>query len=136
MKVRCNNRNRLDYSYYGGRGIKFCNEWMGFLAFKKDMYSSYVEHVKLHGEKDTTLDRMDNDGDYCPENCRWATREEQNNNSRLLRPFKATRIKDGRIELWDNQAAFARRYGMSSSGISSCLHGKFEKHCGWIFEFI
>ena len=93
MKSRCNNLNETCYKLYGGRGIK-C-EWNSYEEFKKDMYESYCEHLKKYGEKNTTLDRIDVDGNYCKENCRWATLEEQANNTRLTNKVI---MKDGSIK--------------------------------------
>ena len=73
------------YPIYKDKNIKICDRWVdkkfGFVNFKKDMYNSYLDHLRIHGLNETTLDRINNDGDYEPSNCRWATRKQQAHNS-------------------------------------------------------
>lgn len=78
LRWRCTNINNISYANYGWRWIKCL--WMNFIDFMKDMYDSYKEHISKFGEHDTTIDRINNDWDYCKENCRRLTRIEQNNN--------------------------------------------------------
>ena len=78
--ARCNNPNEPSYKDYGGRGITVYDEWLTFAGFYEwATFSGYDEEKKL------SLDRIDNDGNYCPENCRWATPKEQCNNKRTNR---------------------------------------------------
>jgi len=71
-------------------GIKVCKRWQKFENFRDDMYSSYLEHVKEFGEKDTTIDRFPNQkGHYSINNTRWATRIEQSRNRGVVKLFTA-----------------------------------------------
>lgn len=74
MKQRCTNKRFKEYASYGGRGIKVCDEW-------KDDFSAFESWAMSHGySNDLSIDRIDVDKDYCPENCRWTTYHQQARN--------------------------------------------------------
>lgn len=86
MKRRCSDRESKDYKNYGGRGITVCNEWMTLEGFWRDMKDGYEEGL--------TLDRIDVNGNYCKENCKWSTPIEQSNNRRSNVYFTAFGVTD------------------------------------------
>uniref|UniRef100_A0A6H2A0Y7 HNH endonuclease n=1 Tax=viral metagenome TaxID=1070528 RepID=A0A6H2A0Y7_9ZZZZ len=78
MRERCHNKNNYKYEDYGGRGIEICHEWDDFMVFYEwSMSNGYQDNL--------TIDRIDNDGNYEPFNCRWTTMKVQNTNKRTNR---------------------------------------------------
>ena len=75
MRKRCYNQENPRYPDYGGRGIKICDRWLNDPA-------AFLEDMGERPSPDHSIDRRDNDGDYEPSNCRWATRSEQQRNKR------------------------------------------------------
>ncbi len=110
MKERCYNTANKDYPNYGGRGIKVCDEWLSdFDKFMSWALSSGFEYR-------LTLDRVDVNGNYCPANCRFVSRKEQNRNMRknvVLTAFGETKL----LLDWINDDRCAVEYGTLSSRI-------------------
>lgn len=104
IRSRCCFTWDKDFKNYGGRGIKF--EWETFNEFKEDMYPLYLKHSDIHGIKNTTIERIDVNGNYSKDNCHWVTLSVQANNKRNSRKFtigKETKT----LAQWSSQ------YGMS-----------------------
>lgn len=83
MKERCSNPNNKDYVNYGGRGIKVCDRWL-------ESFQNFLDDMGKKPSPDLSIDRINVNGNYEPGNCRWATKSEQNRNTRKT-PY---------IELW------------------------------------
>lgn len=103
MINRCQNKNSSTFYKYGAKGIRVCKRWRKFENFRDDMHESYLEHIKEFGEKNTSIDRIDNNKGYEKKNCRWATTKQQANNKRNNRFFfyngKSKKLKDWSEEL-------------------------------------
>jgi hypothetical protein len=121
MKGRCRNPKTNGYHNYGGRGITVCERWINFKNFKEDMLASYLEHVEKHGEDNTSIDRVNVNDHYHPENCKWSTLYEQNNNRRTT---KRLEYKGESLPLKE----LSKRLGVSYSLISKRIH------YGWSIE--
>ena len=116
MIDRCNNPENVNYINYGRRGIKVCEEWL------KD-FSVFESWALENGfDKKLSIERIDNDGGYSPENCKWANRSEQANNRRSNRnlTFK------GRTQ---NLRAWANELGIKENTIRARLD-----NLGWSVE--
>lgn len=126
MRKRCNNPKSENYSRYGGKGVTYSESWEKFENFYKDMYKSYQKHIQLYGKKQTTLDRIDNDKGYEKVNCRWATYEQQGNNTSRNKML----TYKGRTQ---SLSQWCKEYGYNYNTIRSRIHSgwdDFEK----IFE--
>ena len=119
MKSRCNNPNSTAYERYGGRGINVCDEW------NSDFKAFYEWAVSNGYEKGLTIDRIDNDGNYCPENCRWVSYATQNTNKRNIRMItfngKTQNMKEWANELGIPYKMFAKHIkdGQSISAVQA-----------------
>lgn len=102
IKLRCNNPKNKSYKDYWARWIKCL--WDSFEQFRDDMWDSFRDHMNKHGLDNTTIDRIDNNGNYCKENCKWSTRKEQGYNKRnnkiAIIDGKEYCAEDLKIMLW------------------------------------
>lgn len=114
MKSRCYNKNATRYAQYGGRGIKVCDRWLA-------SFENFLEDMGERKSQQFSLDRIDVNGDYCPENCKWSTAFEQANN-------KQTTITYTYKGFTGTIAVLARKYELNPSLLGQRLRN------GWSIE--
>ena len=115
MKTRCNNPNATGFQNWGGKGIKVCEEWSNDVQAFYDwsMMNGYEEHL--------TIDRIDNDKGYSPDNCRWITYKDQANNVSTNHPYTF----NGEVL---NSKEMAEKYGLKRTTFEERLKS------GWSLE--
>lgn len=135
MKYRCNNPNCKKYRLYGAKGIKVVKHWESYENFKADMYESYLEHYDKYGKDQTSLDRINPKGNYSPNNCRWATNQEQRLNTHNKAEYDIIDAKTGEIVAHTNNLTrFCKENGFTRSGANAVLKGDRATHNGHIFK--
>jgi len=120
MLRRCYDRQSVSFRRYGGRGIAVCDEW-------RNDRMAFVRWAQEHGHRQgLQIDRIDNDGNYCPENCRFVTRAENQRNTSMTRlnDNAVNFIRANNISRKYTQQELARRFGVSQARISVIAAGK------------
>lgn len=108
MRIRCNCKSNPNYKFYGGRGITICEEWDDFSKFREwALKNGYAENL--------TIERVDVDGNYCPDNCTWILRNEQAKNTRNCKYYE----HDG-LKMCHND--WARHLGINPSTLTERIH--------------
>lgn len=127
MMNRCYESSYCNYKYYGGRGIKVCKEWI------YDRNSFFMWAVKAGVASGLAIDRIDNDGDYTPDNCRWATAEANMNNRRCSKKI-TWRGRTLTQSQWSRELGLSAqmlRYRLSVYDIETALTKQVDHRPPW-----
>lgn len=123
MKARCYNPNNTEYHRYGGRGVNVCDRWL-------NDFDAFLDDMGPRPSSGHSIDRIDNDRGYSPDNCRWATAREQVLNSSVVKPVVRS---DGREYACIADAASDT--GVHPSGIGACARGLQSASGGYGWEY-
>ncbi len=128
MKQRCTNPNNHNYDRYGGAGISYDKAWQSFEGFSNDMLSSY--------KKGLTLDRRDNKGNYCKENCQWVSRP-HNSAKDKYKPVAKCDLNGHVLETYPSAKVAAEVEGYTNQhGITRCARGERKRYLNHIWKWV
>lgn len=127
MNNRCNNPNCKEYRFYGAKGIKL--EYSYVIDFYLDFIDEFKEHVRVHGLKESTFDRINPFGNYSKDNLRVATRKIQDINKRTHQYFVVQ--KGDMLVLSDDIMCFAEKYKINGRSLGNMLRGVSKSAGGW-----
>ena len=116
MRARCENPDHPAYKWYGARGIKVCDRWQSV--------ESFIADTGRRPSAQHSLDRVDNDGNYEPSNCRWATNAQQTRNSRGKLPERTVREIKDRLSRGEAHQHVADIFGVNRSTVSKISRGE------------
>jgi len=129
LKKRCNNINDPRYKWYWERWIFVCDKWNKFEWFMEDMYESYIEHRIIYWEQNTSIDRINNNWNYCKENCRRATKKEQMRNTSRNYKIIQQDLNWNTIKIWNNRVDIKEEW-FNIWNIRSCCNWK-RNNANW-----
>jgi hypothetical protein len=119
MIRRCHNEKAPNYKYYGGRGISVCDRW-------RDSFENFLIDMGVPDSFNLEVDRIDNNGNYCPENCRWSTHKENTRNTRHC--FKLAVYKNDKfVKVFNCTSEAAENLKIQRDNISHFFCGSGRK---------
>ena len=134
LRNRTTNPNYDKWDRYGGRGVN-SEAFENFIDFYDTMYVSYLNHISVYGEENTTIDRIDSKGNYEPSNCRWVTWDEQAKNKERILDFKVI-FPNGDIYIGHNLKEYCENNNLDYREAYSCIHHKRKLKYDLIIELI
>ena len=123
MISRCKYKSDKRYKDWGGRGIRVCDRWIE----KPNGFRNFLDDMGKRPGEDYSIDRIDNDGNYCPENCRWATKKEQARNRRERKIYKR---KDNINITWHGETHHLGEWAKILELNYSMLYMRYSRY-GW-----
>lgn len=138
MKYRCYNKNMKEFHNYGGKGIRMCDEWLG-----ENGYSNFKKWAFENGYKEgLTIDRIDSNGNYCPDNCQWISKGENTAKSNAIIQHRFANNgryyaidKNEKYYEFDNASKFAREHNLNACMVRKSANNN-KQYMAWTFGFV